>query len=235
MTWDVFISHASEDKEEIAHPLAEALRAKGLDVWYADFTLKIGESLRQSIDNGLSKSRYGVVVLSKSFFSKHWPQSELDGLFSMESAEKKRILPVWHNVTVNDVKQFSPILAGRVAIPTSEMNHLVLSIADIVSTYSVMDHHGCKWEKNVLTCESHGVPNVPSWIETDPKRISSDWLAERLTAGAELRLYHDPAWCDGTWFVVDIRQDDGEVVNLEQLRDVMPPIRTSATTTSAPR
>ena len=174
MTWDVFISHASEDKEEIAHPLAEALKAKGLNVWYDKFTLEIGDSLRQSIDNGLSKSRYGLVVLSKSFFSKHWPQSELDGLFSMESAEKKRKLPVWHNVTVNDVKQFSPILAGRVAMPTSDLDALVMSIANKVSTFSVMDHHGDNWDKNVLSCESHGVPVVPSWIETDPKRISSD-------------------------------------------------------------
>lgn len=77
MTWDVFISHAWEDKEEVAHPLAEALKAKGLSVWYDKFTLKIGDSLRQSIDNGLSKSRYGVVILSKSFFAKKWPKNEL--------------------------------------------------------------------------------------------------------------------------------------------------------------
>src|SRR5690606_41724243 len=62
---DVFISHASEDKDEIVRPLAIALRNAGLSVWYDEFELKIGDSLRQKIDKGLSKSRFGIVVLSK--------------------------------------------------------------------------------------------------------------------------------------------------------------------------
>jgi hypothetical protein len=77
--WDVFISHASEDKEAIARPLADALKSKGLKVWYDDFSLTVGDSLRQSIDRGLSYSRYGVVILSPRFFEKHWPQQEQKG------------------------------------------------------------------------------------------------------------------------------------------------------------
>ncbi len=38
--YDVFISHASEDKEEVARPLAEVLRRNGLSVWYDEFELK---------------------------------------------------------------------------------------------------------------------------------------------------------------------------------------------------
>jgi TIR domain len=78
--WDVFISHASEDKEAIARPLAEALVNAGLKVWYEAFSLKLGDSLRQSIDRGLAQSRYGVVILSPNFFEKQWPQRELNGL-----------------------------------------------------------------------------------------------------------------------------------------------------------
>jgi TIR domain len=62
--WDVFISHASEDKIDLVHPLAESLQKLGLRVWYDDFTLMIGDSLRQSIDSGLAKSRFGVVVIT---------------------------------------------------------------------------------------------------------------------------------------------------------------------------
>ena len=86
--WDVFISHASEDKDAIATPLAEALRAKGLRVWYDDFALKMGDSLRQSIDRGLARSRFGVVILSGYFFQKHWPQQELNGLATREDSGK---------------------------------------------------------------------------------------------------------------------------------------------------
>lgn len=77
--WDVFISHASEDKEAVVRPMAAALVQAGLRVWYDEFTLTLGDGLRESIDRGLAQSRYGIVVLSPSFFGKRWPQQELSG------------------------------------------------------------------------------------------------------------------------------------------------------------
>jgi len=117
--WDIFISHASEDKESFVHPLAEELTRLGLRVWYDKFTLKLGDSLREKIDYGLRYSRFGVVVLSPHFFSKDWPKKELDGLVALEVDGRKVILPVWHNVTRGDVAKYSPILAGRLAVSTS--------------------------------------------------------------------------------------------------------------------
>ena len=81
--WDAFISHASEDKEFV-RPLADALRARHLSIWYDEFTLLLGDSLRRSIDRGLARSKYGIVILSKKFFEKEWPQKELDGLVARE-------------------------------------------------------------------------------------------------------------------------------------------------------
>jgi len=86
--WDVFVSHASEDKD-FARPLAEALHKSGLSVWYDDFTLRVGDSLRRRIDEGLAKSRYGIVILSHAFFAKNWPQAELDGLTSKQIAAQR--------------------------------------------------------------------------------------------------------------------------------------------------
>jgi hypothetical protein len=117
--WDVFISHASEDKDVIARPLAEALRAKGLKVWFDEATLTLGDSLRQSIDRGLARSQYGIVILSEAFFSKHWPQRELDGLDAREVNGVKVILPVWHGVDHAVVARHSPTLAGRLAVSSS--------------------------------------------------------------------------------------------------------------------
>jgi len=73
MTWDVFISHASEDKARVADPLTEALLAKNLLVWYDTMELKVGDSLRGSIEKGLRESRFAVIILSPAFFGKHWP------------------------------------------------------------------------------------------------------------------------------------------------------------------
>ena len=118
MQWDVFISHASEDKEDVALPLAERLRAEGLRVWLDRFELTVGDSLRQAIERGLAESRFGIAIISPSFLEKHWPRAELDGLAARESGGIKIILPVWHRVDAATIQAKSPMLAGRVATTT---------------------------------------------------------------------------------------------------------------------
>jgi hypothetical protein len=117
---DAFISHAYEDKDAIACPLAVALQAKGLQVSCDEFSLTVGDSLRQSIDEGLAHSRFGIVILSKNFFEKHWPEEELNGLATREVEGKKVVLPVWHRIGFNDVREESPILAERFAASTDK-------------------------------------------------------------------------------------------------------------------
>jgi hypothetical protein len=115
MKWDVFISHASEDKELVARPLANLLSSSGLSVWLDENELGLGDSLRAKIDQGLAGSRFGVVVLSPAFFAKDWPQRELDGLAALESPEHMVILPIWHGVDQREVAKHSPLLAGKLA------------------------------------------------------------------------------------------------------------------------
>jgi hypothetical protein len=141
--WDVFISHASEDKEAVARPLAEELSRRGYNVWYDDLTLKIGDSLRRSIDRGLRDSRFGLVVLSPSFFRKEWPQRELDGFTSREANGAKVILPVWHKVTQSDVATYSPVLADRLGVSTSKGIEAVCNaIEQVLRESSSMSLHG---------------------------------------------------------------------------------------------
>lgn len=117
--YDVFISHASEDKDEFVRDFARALKERGLTVWYDEHSLKWGDSLRREIDKGLAASRFGVVVLSKHFFAKEWPQTELDGLMSKELAGEGRILPIWHNISKDAVLKASPILGNKLAMNTA--------------------------------------------------------------------------------------------------------------------
>ena len=117
--YDLFISHASEDKEAVARPLAAALAARGFAVWYDEDRLEVGSSLRRSIDAGLAESRYGVVVFSEAFFAKPWPPRELDGLFARELAEDAEIiLPLWHEVDHTFMAAKAPLLADRLALRT---------------------------------------------------------------------------------------------------------------------
>ncbi len=114
--WDLFISHAYEDKENFARPLAEKLRERGITIWFDEFTLTVGDSLRRSIDKGLSNSKYGVVIISPHFLSKEWPQKELDGLVALEDKGRKVILPVWLNIDSDEIRRYSPMLADRYAV-----------------------------------------------------------------------------------------------------------------------
>ena len=117
MLYDVFICHASEDKDSFVRSLAQALQTEHVEVWFDEFSLKLGDSIRRSIDKGLRQSRFGIVVLSPAFFEKNWPQYELDGLVEREmKGNDKIILPLWHGVTHDHVMQYSPALAGRKAV-----------------------------------------------------------------------------------------------------------------------
>lgn len=131
-TFDVFISHASEDKKALVRPLAESLRTKGLRVWFDDFELRIGSSLRQTIDLGIARSRFGVVVFSRAFFSKPWPAYELDGIVTRNVSGEQDILPIWHGVTKQEVIDFSPSLADKVARSTA--THTVEEIATEIAS-----------------------------------------------------------------------------------------------------
>lgn len=118
--WDVFISHASEDKAAVASPLADELRNYCQRVWLDRWVLSPGDSLRRKVDEGLSKSRLGVVVLSHSFFAKAWPQAELDALYTLAVSGKRSVVPVWHEITADEVAGYSPLLAALLALPASK-------------------------------------------------------------------------------------------------------------------
>jgi len=131
---DVFISHASEDKESFVRPLAKELTSLGFDVWYDETSLKVGDSLREKIDKGLASSRFGIVVLSEAFFAKNWPQYELNGLVAKEMHGGKVILPIWHKVSKDEVLQFSPTLADKVALNTSisSVSEIAKQLAEVL-------------------------------------------------------------------------------------------------------
>lgn len=129
-SFDVFISHASEDKDDFVRPLAHALVDQGLDVWFDEFELRIGMSLRRSIDRGLAASRFGIVVLSEDFFAKGWTNYELDGLVTRDLAAGggQIILPIWHRVSKDAVTSYSPSLADKMALRSADS-----TIAEIAS------------------------------------------------------------------------------------------------------
>jgi hypothetical protein len=130
-TWDVFLSHASEDKASVAVPLRDALTTRGVTVWLDKTEMRIGDSLRRKIDAGIRSSRIGIVVLSDSFFGKGWTNHELDGLVTRTVAGEQSLLPIWHGVDASDVRRYSPSLADKVSLSTSDLD--IDAIADQIA------------------------------------------------------------------------------------------------------
>jgi len=157
--WDVFISHASEDKNDLARPLVKLLEAEGLSVWFDEQEIVLGDSLREKIDEGLSKSKWGVVIISHHFLEKNWPQAELDTIILRTISEKNSILPVWHNISAGDIAKKSPLLAARLGIETSRgLNEVCAAIVRAIKKNST----------NTITSKresSH--QSLEFWFESD--------------------------------------------------------------------
>lgn len=123
LQYDVFVSHAWEDKEDFVEEFIQELRDLEIRVWYDKSRIKWGDSMRAKIDEGLKKSRFGVAVLSPNYIAegKYWTKAELDGLFQMESVNGKTLLPIWHKLTKKEVMNYSPIIASKLAMNTASM------------------------------------------------------------------------------------------------------------------
>lgn len=134
MKYDVFISHASEDKDLIVRPLVTMLEKLSVRVWYDEFSLKLGDSLSASIDKGLLESRFGVVVLSKSFLKKNWTDYEYRSLLSRQMNGQRIIIPLWYDITKEEVLSFSPYLADIFAgnVTPDNLQKTILSILKVV-------------------------------------------------------------------------------------------------------
>jgi TIR domain len=129
----LFISHASEDKINFVEPLVASLE-KIYEVWFDKRELTLGDSLLQKINEGLSNADFGVVVLSPNY-AKKWPLAELDGLFALETTTRKVILPIWKDISAEEVRKSYPVLAGRFALHASEgVENIVAAIRAAVES-----------------------------------------------------------------------------------------------------
>lgn len=142
MKYDVFICHASEDKDEFVHALAEALEESGLSVWYDNFVLRMGDSLIESINAGLSQSAFGIVVLSPIFLQKDWPKRELSALLAREEGAENVIIPIWHRVKRRKVLFYFPVMAERDFVTSNEpMRKIVRRIFEVVRPRRIARAH----------------------------------------------------------------------------------------------
>jgi hypothetical protein len=124
-----FISHDSRDKEKVASHIAIGLTDMNCPVWYDEYSLKVGDNLRESIEKGLKECEKCILILSKNYLSNEgWPKREYDSIFTRENLEKKNfILPVWVDVDEKDIFEYSPSLSNKVAVKWDSGKNKVLN------------------------------------------------------------------------------------------------------------
>ena len=214
--WDLFIAHASEDKADVARPLYDLLTRRGVTVWLDENELQIGDSLARKIDEGLAKSRHGIVIISEHFFAKEWPQRELGGLTTKELSGGKTILPVWHNVDRDYVARFSPTLAGKYAAKTSD--ELPKVVDDILRAIGHPEAEGSDSEPT-----GEGGTDSPPTAE-----VATEQLAIADGALPTFELVRKAVKGGATRFTPDwrIKQASGEYVRYVEWRFAGPGFRT---------
>ncbi|MDD5503774.1 MAG: toll/interleukin-1 receptor domain-containing protein [Candidatus Omnitrophica bacterium] len=222
---DVFISYASEDREVVAKPLAQLLSSLGISVWFDQFDLKIGDSLRHKIDEGLKKSRYGIAVLSPAFFDKHYTKLELDGLAQREVDGEKVILPIWVKMDAKQIRSFSPTLADRIAGRWEEGIYVVLAKLIEVIKPGIIE----AWQKRItvmprLTTGREVIDVVTSCHFSYSFNDEPNNDAEIDLVGGFLQELRD--WCD-IWDDIDI---PGQMKATSRVSDMVGELETSGWT-----
>lgn len=207
----------------MARPLAEALRSAGYEVWFDEYELVLGDSLRQRIDEGLSASRFGVVVLSRQFFEKGWPQSELNGLFTKEMVGGERlILPVWHDVDEDYIVTKSPLLADRIGVPSDPLDQ---AIEQVMRAIEHRKGQGATAAAIIAAQAPSPGPLLPEPVELveDNTRVRLGLTdAERKAYREEGGPNHGPGWLSVVVGPVQLQRDliDPIEFPLEQIRSI---------------
>lgn len=190
----IFISYASEDKDEIARPLSLELTKHGFDIWFDESSLALGDNLRRSIDEGLATCDFGVVVLSEKYFSKEWPKIELEGLIAKEILGGKVILPVWHKITREKIFEHSPILSNKLAVSsekgvdfvTNQIVNAVTKNNELAAIQKNIDYHRRAFKIITFDIPGEKIKNniLTNWI-------SRNNLDSKLIEKVELYSYED--------------------------------------------
>ncbi|HEX8082820.1 MAG TPA: TIR domain-containing protein [Solirubrobacteraceae bacterium] len=119
---DVFLSYASNDSAELAREVANALRHRGVKVWFDQYELRPGDSITERINEGFAASRFALVILSPAFFEERWARHELDLVLEREAQGQRVILPVWHGASHQLVSENAPLIADRVSLDADSLS-----------------------------------------------------------------------------------------------------------------
>lgn len=140
--FDVFVAYSAKDSGELAEKLTGALHDHEIKVWLDKEQVHLGDDLFEKISEGMNQSRYGLVILSPTFFNSDWSSRELEALLKGERDGSQPILPIWHGVSEREVLEHAPSLASKFAIISKDESVEELATAVAAVAHSEVPSEG---------------------------------------------------------------------------------------------
>lgn len=121
--YDLFVSHASKDKEELVESLYRSLDKLGIKIFYDKESIEWGDKWKEAILDGVNKAEFAIIVISENFFGREWTERELNELLSRQNRNgQKIILPILKNITMEQLQQKYPSVADIQAIDSKDFS-----------------------------------------------------------------------------------------------------------------
>ena len=218
---DTFVCHASEDKEAIARPIHKALAEVGVYAWLDESEIRLGQSIRQKIDEGLANCRSATVILSRPFFSKNWPQYEMDGIVGRQMQGEILLFPIQHGITIEEIRGYSPSIAGLSLWNSS--SHSPVDIASEIANQLGIAKPTPIQSPETPTIQPHGGSEGPSGARAFGTFYIAPAGTKELRPSVEpetdaLLLFSNPTDFQGWIPVVESREELEYVIEGETLR-----------------
>jgi len=194
--WDVFICHASEDKDDFARPLADQLRKEGVSVWFDEFEVRLGDSIAGKIEKGLANSKAGVVVISRRSLEKGWATYETNAIKQLHIASRSRLIPIYKDISPEELRAVAPGISDIRGLDAR--NHSVSECAyEIVEAVrpDILSQIHLNYAYRKLQRHGSGVLLDPAKVRSGPKRREKlperDILRIAVLHGTFLDIFHD--------------------------------------------
>lgn len=120
-SYDVFISHANKDKVDYVDELKASLEKLKIKIFYDKDSLEWGDNWKQRILDGVRESEFAIIVISENFFDREWTEKELNELLNRQNRNgQKIILPILHNITIEELQAKYPKVADIQALDSAK-------------------------------------------------------------------------------------------------------------------
>lgn len=133
--YDLFLSHASKDKEDYVNDLFSSLKELGINIFYDTEVIQWGDNWKNKILDGVAKSEFAIIVISKNFFDREWTEKELNELLSRQNESKqKMVLPILKDISIKELREKYPQVADIQAIDSRDYscNQIAIKFAKIL-------------------------------------------------------------------------------------------------------